>query len=197
MTLRPEQIKAQTYLRDKGSLLPTLEVRARVAAAFSLLEAEIAKVSGEEARRRSAPGEWCVQEVVDHLIVTHRPSIGELHDLLAGRRPAGAPIPAGLQSDDPLGRPWEDLRRDLAAVHAEVLDVLDRAPEGPPGHARAPIVMVVNVREADGREAPLHWIEELDWKAYAIIFRLHTLDHLNQARKSLAALRAGQPALPR
>jgi len=49
--------------------------------------------------------------------------------------------------------------------------------------------MVINVKEADGSETPLHWIEELDWKAYAIVFRLHVLDHLGQARKVLRALR--------
>jgi hypothetical protein len=32
-------------------------------------------------------------------------------------------------------------------------------------------------------------VEELDWKAYAIVWRLHVLDHLNQARKVLAAAR--------
>jgi hypothetical protein len=31
----------------------------------------------------------------------------------------------------------------------------------------------------------LQWIEECDWKACAIIFRLHELDHLNQSRKAL------------
>jgi hypothetical protein len=50
--------------------------------------------------------------------------------------------------------------------------------------------MVINVKDADGREKPLHWIEELDWKAYAIIFRLHVLDHLGQTRKVLKAVRA-------
>jgi hypothetical protein len=55
---------------------------------------------------------------------------------------------------------------------------------------RAPVVMVINVREPDGREVPLSWIEELDWKAYAVIFRLHELDHLNQAKKILTAARA-------
>jgi hypothetical protein len=45
------------------------------------------------------------------------------------------------------------------------------------------------VKEEDGRETPLHWIEELDWKAYAIIFRLHVLDHLGQVRKVLKAVR--------
>jgi len=58
--------------------------------------------------------------------------------------------------------------------------------------ARAPVVMVINVKEADGREAPLHWIEELDWKAYAVIFRLHELDHLTQAKKTLKAARAAR-----
>jgi len=45
------------------------------------------------------------------------------------------------------------------------------------------------VNEADGRAAPLHWIEDLDWKAYAIVFRLHELDHLNQIKKTLKACR--------
>ena len=54
--------------------------------------------------------------------------------------------------------------------------------------ARAPLVMVINAREPDGREAPVHWIEELDWKAYAVTaFRLHELDHLNQIKKTLKA----------
>ena len=39
---------------------------------------------------------------------------------------------------------------------------------------------------------PVHWIEELDWKAYAVsAFRLHLLDHLSQVRKIREAMRAG------
>ena len=34
----------------------------------------------------------------------------------------------------------------------------------------------------------MHWIEELDWKAYSITWRLHVIDHLKQARRVLAAL---------
>ena len=45
-----------------------------------------------------------------------------------------------------------------------------------------------------GSGAPLHWIEELDWKAYAITaFRLHEIDHLNQGKKVLQAVRAPSP----
>ena len=50
--------------------------------------------------------------------------------------------------------------------------------------------MVVNVKDAEGRTAPLHWVEDLDWKAYALVWRLHVVDHLNQARKVLAAMGA-------
>ena len=52
--------------------------------------------------------------------------------------------------------------------------------------ARVPIVMVVNVPRAGGGFDPLHWVEEMDWKAYAIAsWRLHPIDHLNQAKKVL------------
>jgi hypothetical protein len=51
--------------------------------------------------------------------------------------------------------------------------------------ARAPLVMVVNVKDATGAMRPLEWVEELDWKAYAIVWRLHAIDHLKQARAAL------------
>jgi hypothetical protein len=78
---------------------------------------------------------------------------------------------------------------ELARTQAEVLSILDAAPTDAVTAARAPVVMVINVREADGREQPLHWVEELDWKAYAIVFRLHVLDHLGQIRKTLGRAR--------
>jgi hypothetical protein len=187
MSLRPEQIRAREYLHEKGSLLPVTEIRARIAAAFAAMEGVLDGVSEQQARRRPLPGEWSVQEVVDHLVETHRPSIDELRDLLRGQCPTGPPIPAGLQSPDPMARRWDHLRNELKTLHDEALQVLARASDDHVTDARAPLVMVINVREPDGREVPLHWIEELDWKAYAIVFRLHTLDHLNQVKKTLKA----------
>ena len=189
MTERPEQLRAREYLRDKGSLLPVSQIHERVGAAFAATETLLDGVTEGEARRRAIPGEWTIQEVVDHLVETHRPSIDELRDLLAGRRPAGPPIPAGLHSRDPMSRPWPDVLQKLNAVHAEALEVLAHAADGYVTDARAPLVMVINVRDADGRQTPLHWVEELDWKAYAIVFRLHALDHLNQIKKTLKAAR--------
>jgi DinB superfamily len=187
VTVRPEQVKAMEYLRDKGTRLAAAQVRERVAAGFAALEGFLDGVTEAEARVRALPGEWSIQEVADHLVETHRPSLEELHDLLAGRRPPGEPIPAGLQSRDPLARPWTELLGELKRLQAEVVEVLGAAPDRA-SDARAPIVMVINVKEPDGRETPLHWMEELDWKAYAIVFRLHVLDHLNQAKKVLKAI---------
>jgi hypothetical protein len=190
VTLRAEQLKAREYLHQKGTLLGAAQILERVGAAFAATESFLEAVGEEAARARPLPGEWTILEVVDHLVETHRPSLDELRDLLDDRRPAGGPIPASLQSADPMAHPFADRLRDLKAVHTEVLAVLLAAPDRMTG-ARAPIIMVINVKEPDGREAPLHWTEDLDWKAYAVTaFRLHEIDHLNQVKKTLKAARA-------
>jgi len=190
MTLYPEQIKAREYFHHKGTLLPAVQIHDRVAAAFAATEAFFGTVTDGEARAPALPGDWTIHEVVDHLMETHRPSLLELRDLLDGRAPAGGPIPASLQSADPMALPYQTLVSDLRKMHADVLSLLSSASEHMTD-ARAGIIMVVNVKEPDGREVPLHWVEELDWKAYAVTaFRLHELDHLNQAKKTLKAARA-------
>ncbi len=187
--MRPEQIKAREYLHHKGTLLAPKVIRDRVSAAFSATEDFLGGVVEAEARRRPAPGEWSVQEVLDHLVLTHRPSIEELRSLLRGERPAGGPIPASLQSKAPLDRRWAELVGELKRHHSEVLAILAKVPDGFTSDARAPAVLVINAKNPDGSESPLHWVEELDWKAYAVIFRLHEVDHLNQAKRALAAVR--------
>jgi len=180
--------KAREYLRTKGTLTPAPVIRERIADAFGALDAVLAPLSAARAARASIPGEWTIHEIVDHLVETHRPGLDELWCLLAGRRPPGEPIPAGLQSKAPLLRPWPWLLEELRRVHGEILRTLDAAPPDFATDARAPLVMVVNVKDAEGRTAPLHWVEDLDWKAYAVTWRLHVVDHLNQARKVLAAM---------
>ncbi len=176
------------YLRERGTEQPAARIAERVGAAFAAMDAFLADVSEAEARRRPEPGEWSIQEVVDHLVETHRASLGELRDLLADRRPAGGPIPAALQSAAPMALRVDDLVAELRGLHVRILEVLHRAPDRPTA-ARAPVVMVINAREPDGAERPLHWVEDLDWKAYAIIFRLHEADHLAQIKKALKAVR--------
>jgi len=180
--------KAREYFRTRGTLASAASLHERVADAFGALDAFLEPLSAATAARVGIPGEWTIQEIVDHLIETHRPGLDELWCLFAGRRPPGEPIPAGLQSKAPLHRPWPWLRAELDRVHGEILRALAAAPPDVATEAHAPIVMVVNVTDDEGRVVPLHWVEDLDWKAYAIVWRLHVIDHLKQARKVHAAL---------
>src|SRR5574341_279005 len=145
VTMKPEQLKAVEYLRDKGSRLTASQIHERVAAGFEVLESFLDGITEAEARAGALPGEWSIQEVADHLVETHRPSLEELRGLLAGRRPPGELIPAGLQSRDPLARPWQEVLGELKRLQAEVVQVLGAAPDRLTD-ARAPLVMVVNVK---------------------------------------------------
>ena len=180
--------RVRDYLRDNGTLAPTALIRRRVATAFENLEKFLHAVDAVRAARRAWPAEWSLHEIADHVVQTHRPSRDELRDLLAGRRPAGPPIPASLQSKDPLARPWPALLEDLARVHADIVADLAAAPDDFPTTVRAPVVVVMNAEATDGTTVPLSWDDEIDWKAYAVFLRLHAIDHLNQARKVLAAI---------
>ncbi len=180
--------KAREYFATRGTQAPVAALRGRIAEAFESLETFLDTVSPDAAARRAVPGEWAIHEIVDHLVETHRPGLDELWCVLAGRRPPGEAIPAGLGSKAPLTRPWPWLRGELARIHGEILKTLGAVPPDFATDARAPIVMVVNVVDERGKPVPVHWIEDLDWKAYSITWRLHVIDHLKQARRVLAAL---------
>ncbi len=180
--------KARDYFRTKGTLVAASAIHERIADAFGALETFLEPISAATAARVGISGEWTIQEIVDHLVETHRPGLDELWCLLAGRRPPGEPIPASLQSKAPLQRPWPWLLVELARVHGDILRTLAAVPTDFATDARAPIVMVVNVPDEPGKVVPLHWVEDLDWKAYAIVWRLHVIDHLKQAKKVHAAL---------
>lgn len=185
--LAESQRKAREYLATRGTQAPLAAILERVGAAFAALREFLEAVPPGAAVQRALPGEWSIQEIVDHLLETHRPGLDELRCLLAGQRPPGPPIPAGLQSKAPMLRPWPWLCAELARLHGDILHTLATVPADIGSDARAPLVMVVDVPGPDGRLMPEHWIEELDWKAYAVVWRLHVLDHLKQAKKILAA----------
>ena len=187
-TIEVAKAKAREYFAVRGTQAPADALRERIAEAFGSLESFLDTVSPSAALRAAIAGEWTIHEIVDHLVETHRPGLDDLWCLLAGRRPPGEAIPAGLSSKAPLTRPWLWLRGELARIHGEILRTLEAVPADFATDARAPIVMVVNVADERGKLVPVHWIEDLDWKAYSITWRLHVIDHLKQARRVLAAL---------
>lgn len=186
--LEQARARAHAYLAKNGTAATPATIHARTGAAVEALDRLLAPVPATVAARSPGAGEWTLHEIVDHLVETHRPSLDELWCLLAGQRPPGRPIPAGLQSKAPLTRPWSWLLREMRRVHADILDAVAAVPPGLSTEARAPVVMVFNAEDGAGGSVPLSWEDEVDWKAYTIVLRLHLVDHLNQARKVLAAV---------
>jgi len=76
--------RAREYFAANGTHAPAAQIHERVAAAFTALDAALTGVSAAQAARRPIPGEWSAQEIVDHLLETHRPSVDELRCVLAG-----------------------------------------------------------------------------------------------------------------
>lgn len=181
--MTPDQTRAVEYLRRAGTQASVADVRRKVGETFRELDELVAGIPEEAVRSRPRPGRWCVQEVVDHMIESHRPAGDELAGLLQGQVPEGDPIPAHLQSPDAMEKEWSALVREMSAVHGRFASLVADAPEDTPLQARAPLVMVVN---------GLEWIEELDWKAYAMAFRAHALGHAAQIRAILAELSSGE-----
>ena len=103
-TIEAAKAKAREYFAARGTLAPAAALRERIAEAFDSLETFLDTVPPAAAARTAIAGEWTIHEIVDHLVETHRPGLDELWCLLAGRRPPGEAIPAGLQPCDGLRR---------------------------------------------------------------------------------------------
>src|SRR2546425_327158 len=140
--------KAREYFRTKSAQAPVAVLRERIAEPCRAVEALLAPLSAAQAARATLPGEWTIQEIVDHLVETYRPGLDELWCLLAGRRPPGEPIPASLHAQAPLLRPGPLLRDELRRVHAEVLKTLDPVPPDFEDRAEGPLVMGGNAEDA-------------------------------------------------
>lgn len=185
--------RALAYLRRKGSEAPLDALRAHAAATFTEIEALLDRIPAALRARRPAPGQWSAHEIVDHLVESHRPTAAQLAALVAGRRPQGGAIPPSLQSPQPDARSWEDLLAELRAIHRTLLALVPPVAEDAATTAAvtAPVAMLLKVPGEDGKTARLAWEEELDWKAYLQVFRVHTVEHRAQLERTLEALGAG------
>ncbi|MCG8461532.1 MAG: DinB family protein [Holophagales bacterium] len=183
--------RASAYLRRLGTEAEPSRIRRRLVATLSELSEVLEQTPAELRRQRPGPGRWSVQEVVDHLVSSHRPGVAQLRQILAGESPED-PIPADLLSEDPFATPWQELAEDCRRAHAELLEAFDQAAavaaEGPIT-ATGPILMVV--KDEDGRR--LEWVERFEWKAFTLALRVHVLEHVHQIRRTLAELE-GRPA---
>ena len=183
---RPEQIRALAYLKRKGTDAPIELLRRRIADSFADFETMIASVPPSLRRRSPGPGRWSAQEVVDHLIESHRPAVAQLEALLNVLTPETGPVPASLQSTDPLARNWDELVVELKRIHASLISLIEKASDSCSLEVRVPVTMVMKADEPGG--PPVQWEEQLDWKAFAQTLRVHTIEHRSQIERTLREL---------
>lgn len=102
--------------------MTSLEVAARIAAAGTAIEAELGTMSEDLASWHPAKGEWCVKEVLAHLLLSERSGFsGRIAEILAADEPrlraTGSARPAcGRALEEML----DEFRRQRARSVAQV-----------------------------------------------------------------------------
>ena len=191
--LAPESLRMLDYLRTRASEMSAMAIRSRIHAAAGELENAIATVSASEARLRPFTGKWTIAEVVDHISQTQVRGAEELRHLLAGRRPPLPPVYEALRSGAGQWAPWELLVEELHQANRAMMEVLEAASDHPSdGNAPTVRTVMVALRKLENTSTePQIFFVELTWKEYALLQRLHLLDHRRQVKELHAAAAAG------
>lgn len=192
--LAPESLRMLEYLRARADELSSGAIRDRIRAAAHELENAVGEVNAAEARLRMVEGKWNVAEVVDHIAQTQVRATEELRHLLAGRRPPLPPVYEALRSGAGQWAPWDLLVEELRDANRAMIELLEGVPDESPS-ATAPTVrtVMVTLRKVDeSQTAPQIYFIELGWKEYALLQRLHLLDHRTQVKKLHAAAKTHQ-----
>ena len=187
--LAPESMRMLEYLRTRATEMNAAAIRARIAAAAHELEEMVATVSAADARLRPFAGKWTIAEVVDHMAHTNVRGAEELRHLIARRRPPLPPVYEALRSGAGQWAPWELLVEDLRAANRAMLEAIGGASDepSPPPHATVKTVVVALRKVEEGKSEPQIFFAELNWKEYALLQRLHLLDHRRQIKELRAA----------
>ena len=183
--LAPESVRMLEYLSARAAELTVAQIRERIRAAARELETVVATVDPTDIRRRPVEGKWNIAEVVDHISQTQIRGGEELRHLLAGRRPPLPPVYEGLRSGAAQWAPWEMLSEELHAANQAMITLLEAAPDEVPS---PPTVKTLVVTLRANAEAQLYFAE-LGFKEYALLQRLHLLDHRTQIKKLRESLK--------
>jgi hypothetical protein len=176
------------YLATRAAALSPAEIRARVRSAMEEFEAAFADLSEEDARARPIAGKWTIGEVLDHVAQSQVRAAEELRHLVAGRRPPMPPVYEGLRSGAPAWAPLAQLIADVREANRALLDAI---PEESDSEAKGVAVIVANSKLADGSMKPQIFLHDVNWREYALLQRLHLLDHRRQIRELREAICAG------
>ncbi len=187
--LAPESLRMLEYLRTRSQEMSAVAIREKIRKAAEELESALESVTAAQARLHPMAGKWSIAEVVDHIAQTQIRGTEELRHLLAGRRPPHPPVYEALRSGAGQWAPWNLLVQDLHAANRAMIEVFDGAVD--PISSDAPTVRTVMValrKIEEERTEPQIWFYELNWKEYALLQRLHLLDHRTQVKKLHASI---------
>ena len=183
------------YLRTRSAALDVAAIRERVHAAAQELEKALEGVPEAGVRARPIPNKWTIAEVADHTAQTQIRSAEELRHLFAGRRPPGPPVYEALRSGAAAWAPWRDLLDGVRSANREMVELLAAAPgRAEQSGAKVATIVVVSYRPNGGDTRAQIFPMDLGWREYALLQRLHLLDHRTQVKKlreALAAAAAG------
>jgi hypothetical protein len=182
--LAAESVRMLQHVRARAAELSVDAIRSRIQAAVRELEDAVAAVTAAEARLRPIPGKWTIAEVVDHIAQTQVRAVEELRHLLAGRRPPLPPVYEALRSGAAQWAPWEMLVDDLRQANRAMIELLEGVADERPAEDQPTVrtVVVALSKREDGTTSPQIFFAELAWKEYALLQRLHLLDHRTQVK---------------
>ena len=187
--LTPESQRMIDHLKTRAVELSPAEICARVRTAAADFEASFDGISEDHARARPISGKWTILEVLDHMAQTQVRAAEELRHLFAGRRPPLPPVYEGLKSGAAAWAPLSQIAGDVREANRELLAVLTD-PKDPPSPAKVATVIVANSKLPDGSVKPQIFLYDLDWREYALLQRLHLIDHRRQIKELRAAISA-------
>ena len=187
--LATESVRMLEYLRTRSQEMGAGAIREKIRKAAEELESALESVTATEARLHPVPGKWSIAEVVDHIAQTQIRGTEELRHLLAGRRPPLPPVYEALRSGAGQWAPWNLLVEELHAANGAMIEVLDGAADSISSDAPTVRTVMVALRKIEEeRTEPQIYFAELNWKEYALLQRLHLLDHRTQVKKLYASI---------
>ena len=187
--LAPESIRMLEYLRTRSQEMSAIAIREKIRKAAEELESALESVTAAQARLHPVAGKWSIAEVADHIALTQIRGTEELRHLLAGRRPPHPPVYEALRSGAGQWAPWNLLVEELHAANRAMVEVFDGAEDSvSSGVPTVRTVMVALRKIEEERTEPQIYFAELNWKEYALLQRLHLLDHRTQVKKLHASI---------
>jgi hypothetical protein len=162
-----DEQQLMSYVRHQA-LKPASDLLVLVDRGSDLVDGSLEHVSEAQARFCPAPGEWCICEVLLHLISATHGTARLVESLAAGAKPdVKLSAPTVEMGSETLA----ELRQGLAESFEHMRSVVRALPEG-----AGPSVTLLH---------PLHG--ELTAKEWAVLGYLHVRDHADQIEKVKAA----------